>query len=148
MKVEPFLIVSTVNVIIGQRLIRKLSNKEQYFLTEAEFDQLSKNVDVEQVMRFLKQEKVVDPSATWKKIPFYKAVKTSELDDGFKGRVGIHEVLKVSSTIRELIMQGKTAKDIEEQAKKEGMLTMLEDGIFLAVQGLTTIEEVFRVISE
>ncbi len=69
-------------------------------------------------------------------------------DDGYKGRVGIHEVLKMSPAIRDLIMKSSTTADIEAQARKEGMLTMLEDGIFMCVQGLTTIEEVLRVVSE
>ncbi len=149
MKVEPFLIVSTVNVIIAQRLIRKLAgDKEQYFLTPAELTQLGKSVDLDHVLTFLKKEKIVDEAVTWEKIPFYRPKKSTESEDGFKGRVGIHEVMKVTPTIRELIMQGKTAKDLEDQAKKEGMMTMIEDGIFQAVQGLTTIEEVLRVISE
>jgi type II secretory ATPase GspE/PulE/Tfp pilus assembly ATPase PilB-like protein len=62
--------------------------------------------------------------------------------------VGIHEVLKMSSSIKDLIMKGSTVSEIEDQAKKEGMLTMLEDGVFKCVQGLTTIEEVLRVVTE
>ncbi len=149
MKVEPFLIVSTVNVIIGQRLIRKLAGeKEEYFLTQAEIAQLGKSIDLEKVLTFLVEEKVVKAGTTWDKVPFYRPKPSSETEDGFKGRVGIHEVLKVSPSIRELIMQGKTAQDIEAQARSEGMMTMIEDGIFQAVQGLTTIEEVLRVITE
>ncbi|MCC2630350.1 MAG: Tfp pilus assembly protein PilB, type pilus assembly protein PilB [Candidatus Paceibacter sp.] len=149
MKIEPFLLVSTISVIVGQRLIRKLgTEKEQYLLTNAEIAQLGKSVDLEHVLKFLKEEKIVASDAKWETIPFFRPKKSSETEDGFKGRVGIHEVLKVSPAIRELIMQGKTSRDIEEQAKKEGMITMIEDGIFLAVQGQTTIEEVLRVISE
>jgi type IV pilus assembly protein PilB len=149
MKIEPFLIVSTVNVIIGQRLIRKLSaDKEQYPLSDAEFSQLQKLVDVDRVLGLLKQEKIVHEEATWKTIPFYKPKPGGESEDGFKGRIGIHEVLEVTQTIRELILQGKTARDIEDQAKTEGMITMIEDGIFKAAQGLTTIEEVLRVVTE
>jgi type IV pilus assembly protein PilB len=149
MKVEPFLIVSTVNIIIGQRLIRRLtSSKVQYFMSDAEFDHLKKLIDTDRVLNFLKEEKVVDKNATWQKIPFYKPQQSAEAEDGFKGRIGIHEVLKVSPAIRELIMQGKTAADLEVQAKKEGMITMIEDGIFKAAEGMTTIEEVLRVITE
>ena len=57
-------------------------------------------------------------------------------------------MLKVNPTIKNLIMKGATAGEIEEQAKSEGMITMIEDGIFKAAQGITTIEEVLRVISE
>ena len=149
MKIEPFLLVSTINVIIAQRLVRKLNaNNEKYFLSKGEVGSLSKLVDVNRLLEFLKVEKVVPKDATIETIPFHKPKASADTPDGFGGRVGIHEVLKVTPTIRELIMQGKTGADIEAQAKKEGMMTMLEDGIFQAAQGLTTIEEVLRVISE
>ena len=60
----------------------------------------------------------------------------------------IHEVLKMSSTIKEIILRGGSSDEIEKQAIKEGMVSMIEDGMFKAVQGLTTIEEILRVISE
>jgi type II secretory ATPase GspE/PulE/Tfp pilus assembly ATPase PilB-like protein len=103
---------------------------------------------MDKVLETLKEEKVVDKSVTWKKIPFYKPKPTSETEDGFKGRIGIHEILKVTPSIRDLIIQGKTSRELEVQAKKEGMLTMIEDGIYKAVLGETTIEEVFRVVTE
>jgi type IV pilus assembly protein PilB len=148
MKIEPFLIVSTVNVIIAQRLVRKLMNKEKYFLSKSGVETLGKSVDLNRVMSALKAEKLVPKDAQWEKIPFYKPVPSSESKDGYKGRVGIYEVLKVTAPIKELIIHGATAREVEIEAKKGGMLTMIEDGIFKAVQGLTTIEEVLRVVSE
>lgn len=148
MKIEPFLLVSTINVIIAQRLVRRLSEtKEKYFLTKAELASLGKTVDLDRVLEALKSEKVVKPGDTWEKIPFYKPIVSGD-NDGYKSRVGIHEVLKVTPSIKDLIIKGATSSEIETQAKKEGMLTMIEDGIFNAVQSNTTIEEVLRVISE
>jgi type IV pilus assembly protein PilB len=95
----------------------------------------------------LKAEKVIGKDATWQTIPFFKP-NTAKEDDGYKGRIGIHEIMQVSETIRNMIIEGKSAEDLTVQAKKEGMLTMVEDGIFKAVLGITTIEEVYRVISE
>lgn len=149
MGVEPFLITATVKTIIAQRLVRRLtSNKERYFLSEAEIKNLAKIVDLNRVLAFLKTEKIIGEKDTWDKIPFYKAVKSSEFEDGYSNRIGMHEVLKVTSTIKEMITKGSSQDEIEEQAKKEGMLTMIEDGVFQAVLGVTTIEEVFRVVSE
>jgi len=149
MKCEPFLIVSTINVIIAQRLIRRLSDeKEKYFLTKAELTSLAETFDLERVLLFLKKEKIVPANATWEKIPMWRPKAGINAEDGYGGRVGIHEILKVTPTIREMIIKGEPAGAIEEQAKKEGMLTMLEDGLFKAVQGLTTVEEVLRVIAE
>jgi len=149
MGVEPFLITATVKTIIAQRLVRRLTpNKEKYFLSDTELKNLSKVVDLDRVLTFLKTENIVGAKETWNKIPFYKAVKTSELEDGYSSRIGMHEVLKVTSTIKEMIIAGKSQDDIEIQAKKEGMMTMLEDGVYQAVLGVTTLEEVFRVVSE
>ncbi len=149
MKVEPFLLVSTLQVIIGQRLIRRLQKpKESFFLTKAELAQLGKKINLDRVLEVLVEEKVVKPKATWNEVPFWKPNPSKEYPDGFHSRVGIHEVLKVTPTLRQMVMEGKTSSDIEAQARKEGMITMIEDGILSAVKGLTTIEEVLRVVSE
>lgn len=100
------------------------------------------------VLANLKEEGVVDPKATWNTIPFYKPKENGETEDGYKGRMGIHEVLEISPTLKEMVMAGKTGDEVETQARKEGMLTMLEDGIFKAAQGSTSVEEVLRVINE
>jgi len=147
MGVEPFLLVSTIRVIIGQRLVRKLTNaRDKYELSRDEQAQLEHVVDAGVVLKSLKEEKIIPPEATWKNVPFWKP-KESE-GEGFAGRMGIYEVLPVNSTIKELVMKNATADDIHKQARSEGMLTMSEDGIFKAVQGVTTIEEVLRVITE
>jgi type IV pilus assembly protein PilB len=149
MKCEPFLLVSTLKVIVAQRLVRKLSKgKEKYLLTKDEFASIAKKIDMDRVLKALKDEKIVDAKAEWKDIPFYKAKPDTESDDGYHGRIGIHEVLRMSPTIKDIIIKGGTSDEIQEQARKEGMLTMIEDGIFQAVQGLTTIEEILRVVSE
>jgi len=138
-----------VNIVIGQRLVRKLTDKkEKYFMTATELKTLSESVDVERVLKALKEEKIVDAKATWEKVPLYRPKTGIKDDDAFSGRIGIYEVLKMSSAVKELIMQGKTDKELEAQAKKEGMLTMIEDGLFKAAQGHTTIEEILRVITE
>ncbi len=147
MNVEPSLLASTLTIVIAQRLARKLSeSKEAYFLTKAEVAQLKETVDLDRVLSYLKAEKITKETE-WEKIPFWKPVHGKE-DDGFKGRVGIHEVLKVTPTIKELLLKDATTGQIESQAKKEGMMTLAEDGIYKCVQGQTTIEEVFRVIAE
>ena len=124
------------------------SSKEKYFLSPAEIKSLTKLTDLDRMLAMLKTENIIDPKATWETITFYKAVKSAESEDGYASRVGIHEVLKVTNTIKEMIIKGASQDDIEIQAKKEGMMTMLEDGIFQAVLGNTTLEEVFRVVSE
>ncbi len=149
MGAETFLLISTLRVAIGQRLVRKLADdKLPYILTKAERDELGQKVDLDLVLRTLKEEKIVKDDATWNDIPFYHPKEKGQTEDGYKGRMGIHEVLEISPTIKDLVMQQKTGDDIEAQARKEGMLTMLEDGIFKAARGQTSIEEVLRVINE
>jgi type IV pilus assembly protein PilB len=149
MKIEPFLIVSTVNVVIAQRLVRKLSeSKEKYFLNKAGLASLSKTVDLDNVLNHLKEEKIVAPTVTWEKIPFYRPKPSETAKDGYLSRIIIHEVMTVTPTIKDIIIKGGTGADIERQAKKEGMMTMIEDGFFKAAEGITSIEEVLRVVSE
>ena len=149
MGVEPFLIVSTVKTVIAQRLVRKLAeDKEKYLLSDAELSALSKAVNLDIVLQTLKKEKIVADDASWKDIPFYRPKPNKDSPDGYKGRVGIHEVLEVSNTIKEMILKNSSTDDIEKMAKKEGMMTMLEDGIFLVASGVTSTEEVLRVVSE
>lgn len=149
MGIEPFLIVSTVNVIISQRLVRRLCTvKEKYTLSPADIESLKKTIDMDRVLKTMREESLVAPDAEWKDIPFYRPQKSAECEEGYRGRVGIHEVLKMSPTIRELVIKGGTAAEVETLARKEGMLTMLEDGIIKATQGLTSIEEILRVVSE
>ena len=149
MGAEPFLIVSTVNLMIGQRLVRRLAKeKTEHKLSDAELKELGGEVDLDRVMALLKKEKIISPKSTWKDIIFYKPKASSDSEDGYSSRIGIHEVLPVTSTIKELVMKGETSDVLEKQAKSEGMMTMLEDGIFKCVQGITTIEEVLRVTRE
>jgi type IV pilus assembly protein PilB len=149
MGVEPFLLVSTVKTIIAQRLVRRLvSGENKYFLSDAELKNLGKIIDLDRVLLQLKNENVIGKNDTWKEVQFCKANKEADSSEGYSGRVGIHEVLKVTASIKELIIKGSPQDDIEKQAKKEGMATMLEDGILKAAQGYTSIEEVLRVVSE
>ena len=147
--VEPFLIASTVNVIIAQRLVRTLyKTKKERKLTKDEIKQLQKAVDIERVLALLKEEKIIPAGATIEDVSFYKPEPATDSPDGYQGRIGIHEVLPVTPTIKELIMKNANSDAINDEAKRAGMMTMLEDGIFKAVQGITTIEEVLRVTQE
>mgnify|MGYP003386396408 FL=1 len=149
MGIEPFLLVSTMRVIVGQRLVRKLTaERESHTLSEEELAQLQKAVDLDRVVAVLKEEGRVDKKATIKNIPCYRPKGGDDAPEGYAGRIGIHEVLPVTHGLRDLILKGAPADDLEAAAKKEGMLTMIEDGIFKAACGVTTIEEVLRVITE
>ncbi len=149
MGVERFLLVSTLRVAVGQRLVRRLTDtKESYTLSATERIDLEKHVDLEKILTTLKGEGIVKQGATWNTIPLYRPKEGDGGDEGYKGRIGIHEVLHFSPSIKDLVMAEATADQIEAQAKKEGMLTMIEDGMYKAALGLTSVEEVLRVVSE
>jgi type IV pilus assembly protein PilB len=149
MGVERFLIISTVKTIIAQRLVRRLTaSKEKYFLTPVELKNLERLVNLDRMLEFLKKENLVGKDDNWDKVPFYRPVKSADSEDGYSSRVGIHEVLTVTSSIKEMILRNASQDEVEAQAKKEGMMTMIEDGVFQAVLGMTSLEEVFRVVSE
>lgn len=150
MKVEPFLLVSTIDIVIAQRLIRRLKEtKEKYFLNKSEIESLGKLVDLDKMMKALKEENILEKSVSWDEVPFYRAAKEEEsLDDGYSGRLVVCEILKMNNTIKNLVLKNASSAEIEAQARKEGMMSMVEDGVFKAVQGLTSLEEVLRVVNE
>jgi len=149
MGVEPFLISSTLSIVIAQRLVRRLSDeKQKYTLSDIEIEDLKKQCDLERVLRILKEEKIIKAGQSIKKIEFFKPVASKKCPEGYKGRIGIYETIETTGAVRDLIMKRATADQIQEQAQKEGMRTMVEDGLVKAAQGITSIEEILRVISE
>ncbi|HEX2792443.1 MAG TPA: GspE/PulE family protein [Candidatus Paceibacterota bacterium] len=149
MGVEPFLLVSTLRIIVGQRLVRRLcDSKEQYALDSEERAKVAHDDKFDSVLKALHEEKLVKAGTKVDDLPFYKAVPSGECEDGYRSRMGIHEILDVSPAIRDLILHSATSDAIEEQARKEGMLTMLEDGLYKATRGITSIEEVLRAVTE
>lgn len=149
MGVEPFLLSSTIRVVIGQRLVRRIyGQKEEYRLSKEELSSLGKFIDFERVLTTLREENVIKKTDNIEDLVFSKPIPSEETPDGYKGRMVINEVLTVSPAINELILKQSSSDKIEAQARAEGMLTIAEDGFFKAVQGSTTIEEVLRVVSE
>ena len=146
MGAEPFLIVSTLDIVVSQRLVRRLAKiREKYVLSKAEFSRLEEYADMARVLAVLKEEKLVKATDEWKDISFCRPKASDESPDGYIGRAGIREVMPMSKTIGDMVLRGATSADIEAEARKEGMLTMIEDGIYKAAIGITSLEEVFRV---
>lgn len=153
MGIEPFLIASTVNTIIGQRLVRRISDtKTTYASDEAEATSIRETLD-----RLLpkSQEEVVTvskdlgyeslPLGGQKAYTLYRGKDTSQTPGGYKGRVGLYEVIDMDGDIESLILKRSTSSEIQDKAVEKGMITMREDGYLKALKGLTTLEEVNRV---
>ncbi len=149
MKIEPFLIASTVTAIISQRLVRKLCEaKETYKLSPTEIQTLDKDTHISQAFEKLKAEKVIDPKIPLEKMELARPQKSEECAEGYKGRIGIHEVLEMSGSIKELVVKNTSADQIEARAREEGMLSMFEEGLIRVAQKVTSIEEILRVTRE
>jgi len=136
MGVLPFLIASTVNIVISQRLVRVVCKvcRKKRSLSVAEIKSLS--------LGGIDQNLMIDSI-------FTVGDGCKECDNtGYRNRIGIYEVLEVNDDIRTLIVSRADASQIKQMAVKNGMRTMLEDGLMKAQQGITTIEEVLRIIYE
>jgi len=122
MKVEPFLIASTLNVILAQRLVRRLcEGKKEYHLNESQIEQISKYCDLKRMEQILKKEGLLKNKDSLKDATFFRPAPTKACPEGYKGRIGIFEVLPVTESIKKLITQNATSDEIQERAEKEGM---------------------------
>lgn len=155
MGAEPFLIASTVNVIIAQRLVRKLCSdcRKEYKMSEKELKALKDSYDMDKILETIKTNNIlkdkIQAKDKWMDIKIYKPAGCDQCrNSGYKGRNGIFEVLEVDEDIKKLIAQKATSKEIENKAKEKGMLTMIEDGFLKVILGITSIEEVLRVTKE
>lgn len=155
MGVEPFLIASTVHVVIGQRLVRRIGkNSEQYQSTAAETTAIKEALggmlpkdaaQMPEVAKDLGYESL--PLATDSAYTLTKGKDSPGSPGGYKGRMGLYEVFEVSEEIQQLILRRSTSSEIQAQAEKEGMVTMRQDGYLKALAGQTTVQEVNRVAS-
>jgi type IV pilus assembly protein PilB len=155
MGAEAFLVASTVNVIIGQRLVRKLCNecKSEYKLSDKEIKTLNESFDMEGMLEVLKKapelKGIISEKNTWKDIKFYHPKGCEQCGkEGLHGRLGIYEVLEMDESIGKLITSNASSDELDRKAREKGMRTMSEDGFIKAVQGITSIEEVMRVTKE
>lgn len=166
MDIEPFLIASTIRAIVGQRLVRRLdkTTRQAYAPTEEEKDAIIHlfNLKDGQDFRYIHElEKQAAAQGIGGDTPLstdengiktlYRPVETEDENghhDGFKGRIGIYEVLNNTLPIQQLIIAEATSNQLQDQAISEGMLTMQTDGLIKALRGETTIEEVLRVTKE
>lgn len=156
MGIEPFLIASTVNTIIGQRLVRRVASKRNlYQSSPMETQSIIETVghllpktpeEVEKVSSDLGYKNL--PLANQKSYTLVKGRDTPQTPGGYQGRAGIYEVMDVTEAIQQLIIKRAPASEVQKVAMSEGMITMRQDGYLKALTGITTIEEVNRVAAD
>jgi len=147
-----FLIASTTNVIIAQRLVRKICQEciESYNLDKQMIKELEKQVDIPKIMKKLEREKIIIPGKqTIQSMLFYRGKGCKQCNkEGYKGRLGIYEVLEITDEVASLISKNAHEDKLREAAENQGMISILEDGFIKANKGITTLEEVMRVTKE
>lgn len=153
MGIEPFLIASTVNTIIGQRLVRRIApERDVYQSNEIETKSILDNIghllpkaktDVAKVSEDLGYEDL--PLAGQSAYTLAKGVDSPRTPSGYSGRVGLYEVIDMTEEIQNLVIQRATSPQIEKLAISQGLVTMRQDGYFKVLEGLTSIDEVNRV---
>jgi len=151
MKIPTFLIASTINVIIAQRLVRKICKNciESFNLDKKTIDELEQQFNLEKLEKNLSEHGYLDKKQSIKSILFYRGKGCQQCDNtGYKGRIGIYETLEVDEEISQMIVQKASRDELEKKAIEKGMMTLVQDGFIKAKGGITTIEEVLRVTQE
>ncbi len=151
MKVASFLVASTVNVIIAQRLVRKVCPNcvTKYKLDKEVIKELNEQFNTEDIFKSFRDNKLLKKGEKkWSDLYFYKGKGCAQCKDGYKGRIGIYEVLEVTPEISDLVVKKASADTVLKKAVEQGMHTMLIDGMLKAKSGVTTIEEIIRVTKE
>src|SRR3989344_3140208 len=153
MDIPPFLIAFTANIIIAQRLVRKMCEfcKKELVLEKDAITELQKISDTKKLLELFKEHNIElkKQEINFDSFTFYRGEGCRRCNNsGYKGRIGIYEVLEIDSTLTNKINEGANADDIKKYAIEKGMITMLQDGLIKAKQGVTTIEEVLRATRE
>ena len=156
MEIEPFLIASTVNTIIGQRLVRRVAKKrESYQSNPLETQNILATVG-HILPKTPEEVAIISEDLGYKDLPLagqsaytlVRGIDTPQSPGGYSGRAGLYEVMDVSEEIQGMITRRATTAEIQRQAQREGMVTMRQDGYLKALQGITTLEEVNRVTAD
>lgn len=151
MGVAPFLVASTTNIIIAQRLVRKICQNciTSYQLTKSNVEDMGRQLDLPTLLKTLEREGTITGNQQMESLLFFRGKGCKQCNqEGYKGRIGIYEAFEVSPKVAELILNRASATELRKDALSQGMITMLEDGFIKAKNGITTVEEVLRVTKD
>lgn len=153
MGVPAFLIAFTVNIIIAQRLVRRVCEhcRKEEVIGKDVIDDLSRIIDLQSLLPLFKQHEIVlkKEEENLSSLVFFRGAGCNRCGNtGYRGRIGIYEAMVVDKEMIDLINTGADAEKIKDLARKKGMISMLQDGIVKAKQGITTVEEVLRATRE
>ncbi|PSO45561.1 type II secretion system protein E, partial [Candidatus Saccharibacteria bacterium SW_7_54_9] len=158
MGIEPFLVSSVINTVIGQRLVRRICDKcvterqsteaENHSIQEVLGDILPESGEASQELKDDIGYEVL-PGLDQNAYTLYSGSGCKDCNgEGYKGRTGIFEVFSITDEMEKILVSGMTSGQVQEQAQKDGMITMRQDGYLKALNGVTTLDEVARVASD
>ncbi len=156
MGIEPFLLASTLNVVIGQRLVRRITDKREVYKS-SDLETESINEIVGDILPQNQEDiAAISDDLGYPGLPIKNnshyllshGVETKESPGGYKGRTGLYEAIEVDEEVQKTIVNHSTAAEIMRLAREKGTITMRQDGILKALSGLTTLEEINRVASD
>ncbi|MBQ3306368.1 type II/IV secretion system protein [Candidatus Saccharibacteria bacterium] len=156
MGIEPFLLSSTLNTVIGQRLVRRVAEKRETY-TSSEAETAEMNAVVSEILPKTAAEvpSVSEdlgypglPAVSQKGYTLVRGIDDKDTPGGYKGRAGLYETISVDDDIQKLINSRATSSEIMKVAKMKGTITMRQDGMLKALSGITTMKEVDRVASD
>lgn len=150
MGIQPFLLPATINAIIAQRLIRKVCPHCKKAVKLSELPEQQRQTVEKAIKRTAKQELISRiPGEVLQNPQFYEPVGCEQCDNtGYKGRVGIYEILEITQNIKKMIIEGASATIINEVAIQDWMISLEQDGIIKALNGVTTLAEVYAAAKE
>lgn len=152
MGVESFLVASTLNLVIAQRLVRRICINciESFKLNKDQLKNLSHEFDMEDMFKRFQELKLIEHNIhSFADLTFYKGKGCSRCNgSGYNKRIALLELLENDKKIQDCIIKNATSAEIEAAAKEQGMITIFEDGMQKALLGMTTIEEVLRIKRE
>ncbi|MCD4762139.1 Flp pilus assembly complex ATPase component TadA [bacterium] len=152
MGVPTFLVSTTVNIIVAQRLVRKICTDciQSYNLDKEQIKEMEKQLNIDSILKTMEKEKtIIDAKKGLNSMLFYRGKGCKRCNNtGYKGRVGIYEILPNSEKIASMMLKNASAQEINDQAIDEGMIKMVEDGFMKAKSGITSIEEVLRATKD
>ncbi len=151
MGVPVYLVSATTNIIIAQRLVRKVCPNciFSYTLSDEDLNVIRAQIDPNEIIKALQKGGELGLQVELKTVRFFKGkgcVRCGQ--SGYKGRVGIYEILENTQPVAELIFNKSKREDLLAEAEKQGMISMVQDGFIKAKRGLTSLEEVLRVTKE
>lgn len=151
MSIAPFLVASTTNLIVAQRLVRKICQNcsDTYQLNKQNVEELAQELDLKSVIKTLEREKVISSNQDLETLTFYRGKGCRQCNnEGYRGRVGIYETFEITEEVSDLILRRASDTELKKAALGQNMLTMLEDGFIKALKGITTVEEILRAARE